>query len=162
MASKAIVLAAGLAYVLASLVWISLTIDALRRNRGIGYWSDAVYRLAAEVEVRGAGRAVKVADWGPGFNLRVLLGGRVEPIDLFWHRSPVRTDRGTTWGEEVEEGGLFIATHDDIPHDPVTSHALRRAVESSGRKYTKILVRQRNGKGYADIYDLPESSTGAR
>lgn len=132
-ASKAIVVAAGLAYVLTSLVWISMTVEALRRNRGIDYWSDAIYGVAAEVESRRMGRAVKVADWGPGFNLRVLLGGRVETIELFWHQSPVRTDRGTTWDEEVKEGGLFIATHDDIPHDPVTSHALRRAVESSGK-----------------------------
>lgn len=154
-AARALVASLVVAYIVVSLLWIGASVFALKRNGGVDYWSDAIYQVVREVEARADGRPVKAADWGPGFNLRVLLEGRVAPIDLFWSMSPAVTSRGTTWEEEVAEGGIFIATHDDIPHDPVTSHAIRRAVDSSGKDVTRILIRQRSGRGYADIYDVP-------
>lgn len=59
---------------LAAVVFID---RGLRRTGGVGYWSDAIERLAEDLEKRDASEPVVVMDWGFTNNLVVLTEGEL-------------------------------------------------------------------------------------
>jgi hypothetical protein len=82
----------ALAVVLVGLVgaeiWTSIGYHrTLERTGGAGYFSDAIYALAQDLEQPGTPQSVAM-DWGFRRNLQVLTQGRVDPPEWFTYNTP--------------------------------------------------------------------------
>lgn len=160
--SQATIAAAGCAlavgYFALVIYWIGFTVRALHANGGVDFWSDASRQLTAEVERRRAGRPVQVLDWGPNFTLYVESAGEIVPTSLFWNRSATYAQTGEAWSEVVRRGGLFVRISPDIAHNSMSADGFIAALRESPTQPVVVPIRQRNGRGYAEIYDLPPST----
>ena len=147
------VIAAG--YLLGVVLWDVRTVNGLRKTRGIDLWSDSIETVEREVEARANHRDPRIVSWGPNFSLYVLSDGRIDPVPLFWKRSALVADSGKSWDAEVRDGGLFVVLSNDVRDVPTTADAFRTALFCSGRRFESVIVRQRDGRGFAEIYDIP-------
>jgi hypothetical protein len=155
--TRIVLVALAVAYGGAAMYWNAVTVMALWKNGGVDFWSDAGAALTREVGTRAGGRPVKTVDWGPNFTLYVATTGRIDPVALSWNRSAAATVEGRSWGEEVRRGGLYVRVSPDVRHDTTSSDAFMAALRSSRKRYQRIDIRQRDGRGYAEIYDVPPS-----
>lgn len=135
--------------------WDLRSARGIAATGGIGTWSDAIEPLTATLEAEARGRPVRFLSWGLANNAFVLSGGRILPKEAFWISTESLSDQKMPWSEEVLSGGLFVAGA-TMPSD--ATEGFRRALEASGRPYRKWTFRQRRGKLYAELYDVPGSA----
>ena len=140
----------AIAYVIAAATWLDRTAAGLRRTGGVGHWSDAIEDVASCLLARGV-KSVDVLAWGFNNNLFVLTEGRVQGNELFWRRS----ESPGAWIREVKAGGFFLVS----THTPLSAagRGFESALRRAGARFTSQSFRQRNGRPYADVYDVEPS-----
>lgn len=127
--------------------------EGLETSHGRGMWSDAIDRVANESSRRAAGRTLQIVDWGLGNNLYVLTGGRLRMKELFWGADQNRSGYGP-WRDVVSRGGLFVVNAPENTHFAAAALGFRRALTESGVRYTRIAIREKSGRPYAEIFDV--------
>jgi len=152
--ARVVVLAIGIGYAAVTLSWDVQTAAGIRETGGVGMWSDAVFAVAEAIETTYAGRTINVLDWGLTNNLYVLTGGGFRPRELYWGSTSERTGHGTTWGEEIAQGGVFLLNGPTNAFRKGAAEGFRRAVEQSGLAYSKMEFRQRDRRVYAELYEI--------
>ncbi|MEO8217414.1 MAG: hypothetical protein ABI718_10080 [Acidobacteriota bacterium] len=160
LARSGLVIGVAAIYAAGAISWDVRTVRGLRATGGVDLWSNSIDIVEREVERRARQRAPRIVSWGPNFSLYVLSHGRIEPVPLFWKRSATSGDSGKTWESEVRDGGLFVLLSDNVRDVPTTARAFRNALHCSGKQFETVVVRQHNGEGFAEIYDVPPTLEG--
>lgn len=128
--------------------------DALTQTGGIATYSDAIYRLADELDALPAGHPVAAMDWGIGPSVEMLTEARIVPNEVFGY-SAIESDPGF-------EARLmpFLALDDSLYvfHVPGQTVFPRRdaffaLVDSQGRDMTLITtIYDGSGNPYFEIW----------
>lgn len=136
--------------VLASQLTIVVGIDRrLRSTGGVGFWSDAIYRLAEDLEERR--EPVVLLDWGFTNNLIVLTEGRLPMVPAYremWRHEP----SPELFGPYVAEGSLYLLHSPEFSRYPVVHRYLRELTARKGLvQKTVERYHQRDGR---ELYRL--------
>lgn len=99
-----------------------------------------------------------VLDWGLQNNLFVLSNGRIRSRELFWGASRERTGQGVAWRDEVVGGGVYVTNSTENLNFPAATHGFLDALTASGRSYRKLEFREKMGRPYAEIFEIPPIS----
>jgi hypothetical protein len=151
-------------YFLSAIVWDARFISALARTRGVGMWSDGIFRLAAELDRKRPTNPVKITAWGLQHGLFVLTDERVPLQELFWGAKPQLTGVGTSWRQEIAQGGIFVIPGNGNRQglDGLDSTDAFLASLAEARPSVQVTsVLQADGETYAQIFEIAPA-TGAQ
>ena len=147
---------AGLAaiYVGCAGYWQLATIQGLHRTRGVGPWSDAIYRLARELPQTYPTQEIKILDWGLENNLFVLTDARL-------HTREVYSDEAhAPWSDEIRRGGVFLLNGPGNRQFPEASEAFLKALGEARPKMERSTIPQHSGVPFAEVIDIQPNSIG--
>lgn len=150
-------------YGLSAVYWEGRSVRGLKRTGGIGIWSDSSVDLARYLDSDLRDRPVKLLDWGFFYNTYVMTDARVKPHEIYSHTSEDRTEGGRPWMDEIRDGGVFVLTTPDDRQYPKGPIGFLRALALAHPRILRThFIPQRNGTGYAQIFDIaPDSIRGA-
>ncbi len=148
-------------YVFCALYWEGAAIRGLHKSGGVGAWSDAVLETARYLDRNSRGRDVMLLDWGLQYNLYVLTVGRVKLWEIYSPQSEMVSSDGRPWIDEIRQGGVFVLNGSDNPEYPKPGAGFRNALAIGRPVLQKHTVFQRNGRTYADIYDITPNTVHA-
>jgi hypothetical protein len=89
-------------YVGCAAYWQFETIRGLHLTRGVGAWSDGVFRLARELPQKYGAQEIKILDWGLQNNLYVLTDSRLRTREIY------DDSAHGPWLDEIRRGGVFL------------------------------------------------------
>ncbi|MCX6622826.1 MAG: hypothetical protein NTY38_17525, partial [Acidobacteria bacterium] len=135
-----------LLYVCISVYWVSGAAIGLSGTGGVGQWSDAVTKVAVELEKNYAGRPVTVLDWGLANGLYVLSGGRIQPREVY--EQELDSD---SWLNSFRNGGLYLINGPSHRFYPGPTVTFLEAVAEVGEAARRIPFYQRKGDIYAEL-----------
>src|SRR5579864_30982 len=102
--------------------WQFGTIRGLHRTRGVGPWSDAIYRLARELPQKYPTQEIKILDWGLESNLYVLTDARLHTREIY------SDEAHGPWPGEIRRGGVFLLNGPDNRQFPAACEAFLKAL----------------------------------
>jgi hypothetical protein len=144
-------------YVASAMQWNVAAVRGIRTTGGTGQWSDAIFKLADFVESSYAGREILILDWGLQNSLYVLSDGKIQSRELFATDSPEDHER-EVWLNRIQRGGLFLFNGSTNRHfaEPTTIFlATVRSYQPALRRHS---IRERSGRVFAELFDIPAFS----
>jgi hypothetical protein len=153
-AARILAVAIGIGYAAVALSWDVRTAIGMRQSGGSDMWSDAVFAVASTIETKYRGKTISILDWGLTNNLYVLTSAGFRPRELYWGSTAERTGLGTSWPEEISRGGIYLLNGPANAFNRAAGEAFRQAVGQSGLRYLREEFRQRNGRIYAELYEI--------
>lgn len=149
-------------YAVSAVWWEGASVRGLRQTGGIGIWSDAAIDLAGYLDSNLRDRPVKLLDWGFFYNTYVMTDARVRPVEIYSHSSEDLTDSGRPWMDEIRDGGVFVLSTPQNHQFPKGSVGFLRALAAAHPRLLRThFIQQRNGAGYAQIFDIAPDSIRA-
>ena len=149
-------LAGGLAAVYLSSViyWQGATIDGLNRTRGVGPWSDAIYRMARELPAKYPTQEIKILDWGLEDNLYVVTDARLHTREIYGEGTHA------PWMEEIRRGGVFLMNGPENRQFAEASEAFLKTLAEARPAMQRVTFPQRSGVAFAELIDIRPDSIG--
>jgi len=146
-APRLVALAAAGLYTAVCLSWHYQAHAGLRATGGIGQWSSAILDVKQHLESKQAGRETRILDWGLQNSLFVLSDTRLR----------TREDFDSHWGVAVGQGGLFLTNSASGTFFPKPYGGFHRALALAGYPVEPMVFRERTGRIFAELWDLPPS-----
>ena len=128
--------------------WQFGTIRGLHRTRGVGPWSDAIYRLARELPQKYPTQEIKILDWGLESNLYVLTDARLHTREIY------SDEAHGPWPGEIRRGGVFLLNGPDNRQFPAACEAFLKALGETRPVMQRFTIPQRNGAAFAEVIDI--------
>jgi 4-amino-4-deoxy-L-arabinose transferase-like glycosyltransferase len=131
--------------------------QALARTGGLSTHSDAINRLAAELDEQGAVQPLAL-DWGIEAQVRYLTGNRVQPLEIFGYERLDEPDGGFAGraGQFLDEPGRFFLLR--APEETVFQgrrEALEALVAEAGRMLeAQETIYDRSGRAMFEIWRI--------
>jgi hypothetical protein len=150
-------LAISLVYVGSALFWNVTAARGLRETGGVNMWSGAIYAVNDYLVSNYKGREIVILDWGLQNNLYVLSNAQIQSSERFWGATEQRTGSGIPWGDLISKGGVYLTNSSGIRQFPEATRGFLAALAASGQSFNRIEFHQKQGGGYAELYDIPPS-----
>jgi 4-amino-4-deoxy-L-arabinose transferase-like glycosyltransferase len=145
-------------YTASAVYWQVAAVRGLRNSGGVGVWSDAGLQLARYLDLHFQGRDVKLIDWGLEYNMYVLTDGRLNLREIYAPASEDVSFQGKPWTDEIREGGVFVLNGPENRGFPKPSAGFLRALSMTRPAMRTYNVAQRNGRTYAEVFEIQQNS----
>ncbi len=142
------VFAAGAVYGVLAVYWHGSAIAGIRATGGVGQWSDAIIDVRDYLQSKQSGKQVTILDWGLQNNLFVLADTRLKTREEF-----EKTD--------LSRGGLFLMNGPDNTHYKQPREKFLAALKASANNVRPIVFRGRDGRTFAELWDLDAKQSGS-
>lgn len=152
----------ALVYLGSALYWNVAAARGARRTGGINAWSDAIYDVKDHLVPNYKGRQIQILDWGLQNNLYTLSNGKIDSKEILWGATRQRSGAGVLWDDVVARGGVFLTNSGENLHFPEATEGFLEALAASRQHFTRVEFQQKQGRGYAELYDvLPAAPKGS-
>ncbi len=142
------VFAAGAVYGVLAVYWQGSAIAGIRATGGVGQWSDAIIDVRDYLQSKQSGKQVTILDWGLQNNLFVLADTRLKTREEF-----EKTD--------LSQGRLFLMNAPENTHYKQPREKFLAALKASGSNVSPIVFRGRDGRTFAELWDLDAKQSGS-
>ncbi|MBK5291310.1 MAG: glycosyltransferase family 39 protein [Acidobacteriia bacterium] len=153
--------ALGLVYLCIALYWQAAAVQGIAATGGVGQWSDGIDHLSALLRNKYPEREVKILDWGLQNNLFVLSNAKLRTREIYGNATTRRSERGRSWEQEVEEGGVFLFNGPENRNFPDATQGFLAAMERMRPVVHRHAVRQGNGSVYAEVVEIEPGTPAA-
>jgi len=152
--ARIVAIAVAVVYVASATYWNLAAARGVRETGGVNMWSDGINALKDKLILDYEGREVEILDWGLQNNLYVLSNGKIASEELFWGANEKQAGSGDSWSELIARGGVYLTNSGENMHFPTATWGFLAALTASGQPYKLIEFHQKQGRPYAELYEI--------
>ena len=134
--------------------WHALALRGLSQTGGLATWSSGINTVAAKLMSLERSREITVLDWGLQNSLYVISDSKLKTREAFWDFPSDPKLQQTYWYERLPHGGVFLLYAAGHRQMPAMSDSFLRTLHTSGVRFDRVTVPQKDGASYAEIYSV--------